>query len=437
MNRLWLALAGLLSCAGPVSAQVLYGPAAITGGTIKNTDITGGTITGVTIATPIVNGAFNLLGSGTSGQNDAQISVTGGGSVAGQGTLNYKAGFHMFQAYDGSPQFAVGYQLGAVEYWSGMGGFTGLGGTLYASNGTVTGNVDGNFAAQNQGQFWFGNGSGTLFAVLDPGGPVGASLTAKPANANASPGATTAALVSTGDLALVPSGGANRITVNIPDGTAVGGNNRGGGAVDLQFTRASAVSVCSGTNSFCAGSNNIGSGSNAFVGGFANLCDGSWCSMAGGQDGAVNGRYGLRVYSNGIFAGQGDAQIADGVIRGNSTAGGAIRLVANGAPTNAAGSTNCVNLPAGKSAAMNLTLLGVDQSHPEKTTAWFNKGLLSRPTTAASMLFSMGTATTLGSDTVTVSASADTTNGCLNFTVTPDNSDTWHFALSSYNLEVQ
>jgi hypothetical protein len=29
MNRLWLALAGLLSCAGPVGAQVLYGMAHI------------------------------------------------------------------------------------------------------------------------------------------------------------------------------------------------------------------------------------------------------------------------------------------------------------------------------------------------------------------------------------------------------------------------
>lgn len=384
---------------------------------------------GQTFANPI-----GLTGSGPSGQYDAQISVAGGGSVVGQGALNYTAGTHSFLAYDSTIQFQIGYQLGSAEYWNAMGGLPAGGGTLYATNGTLTGNVDGNFAAQNQGQFWFGNGAGMMFAILNPGGIVGAYLTVKPANAQAATGGGTASLISTGDLALVPSGSGNRVTVSVPDGTAAGGNNRGTGAVDLQFARTAATQVCSGANSYCVGSNNTGSGANAFVGGNSNICDGTWCSMAGGQNGAVNGRYGVRAYSSGVFVAGGDAEITDSVFRGTSVSGAAVRLTAN---STAASSTNCYNLPAGKAASLNMTLVGLDQNTLTKSTAWFNKGLLVRSTTAATTTFAMGTATTLGSDTVTVAAVTDTTNGCLSFTTTPDNSDTWHFVLTVNAAEVQ
>ncbi len=396
--------------------------------------ITGGTVNG--LSSLGTSGAINLTGSGTN-TYDGQIRASGGGSVAGEGTNSYEAGFHMFKAYDNTPQFGIGYQLGSVEYWSAMGGALTMGGTFYASNGTTTGNVDGNFAAQNQGQFWFGNGSGNLFSILDPGGSTGAYIQIKPSNGQATTGGATAAIVSTGDLALIPSGGANRITVNIPDGSNTNGNNRGSGAIDLMFIRSTAYAVCSGPNSFCAGSNNVGSGSNAFVSGFSNICDGAWCSMPGGQDGAINGRYGLRAYSNGIFAQQGDAETVDGNMRGTSVSGAAIRLTANSTTaTNNVNAPNCDNLPVGKTAAMNLTLVGVDQNNTAKTVAWFNKAILSRPA-STTMAYAQGTAITLGTDTVTVVAVADTTNECLSFTVTPDNTDTWHFSLSHFDAEVQ
>lgn len=49
MTRLSLALAGLLACASGASAQVLYGPAAITGGTIKGATITNSDVSGSTV----------------------------------------------------------------------------------------------------------------------------------------------------------------------------------------------------------------------------------------------------------------------------------------------------------------------------------------------------------------------------------------------------
>jgi hypothetical protein len=89
-------------------------------------------------------------------------------------------GLSKFPGYDGSPQFATGLIPGAVEYFDAMGGLTGNGATLLATNGS-TGPVSGNFAAQETGGFYFGNGSGGLFEMDDPGGPSVAWLRATPA----------------------------------------------------------------------------------------------------------------------------------------------------------------------------------------------------------------------------------------------------------------
>lgn len=347
--------------------------------------------------------------------------------VAGVANVN---GQTQFSAYDNSTQFQSGQQLGAVEYWSGMGGFQGLGATFYANNGTITGNVDGNFVAQNQGQFWFGNGSGTLFSVQDPGGTVAASLIVKPS------ATSTAALISTGDLALIPSGGANRLTMGVPDNTIVGGNSRGAGAVDLQFTHAQATNVASGpASTIVGGANNTASGNNSsVVGGFSNLADGTWSTIVGGQNASANGRYAVRVFSSGLFSQQGDSELAESVFRASSTGGAAVRLTGNAA---AAASSTCYNLPSGKTAALSMRLAAKNITTLTHRVGWFNNAVLSRDVNLSTSTLDLGTPVSIGTDTLTVSATADTTLGCLNFTVTPPNTDTWHFVLTITASEVQ
>jgi hypothetical protein len=197
MNRLLFVLAGMIVSTSGASAQVLYGPAAIKGGTID----------GVTITNSTTSGATNIQGTGTSGQYDARISVTGGGSVAGQGEVSYLAGFHHFRGWDGSEQFRVGLTPFATEFWAATGGPTSGGAVLFANNasttGLGTGNVNGVFAAQNQGAFQFVNGSGPMFFLLDPGAPATSNLTITPGTATTDP-----SIGSTNNIAAVSVGSA-------------------------------------------------------------------------------------------------------------------------------------------------------------------------------------------------------------------------------------
>ncbi len=152
--------------------------------------ITGGVINGLSsIGT---SGPINLTGSGTSSQYDAQISITGGGSAAGQGEVNYLAAYHNFETWDGSFQFRIGANPYATEYLLASGTPLGGGGVLYATNATDaiplgTGNVNEVFVAQNQGIMQFANGSGPLFSILDPGAPTSANLTTTPGTATSDP----------------------------------------------------------------------------------------------------------------------------------------------------------------------------------------------------------------------------------------------------------
>lgn len=106
---------------------------------------------------------------------------------AGQINNSIQSAQTSFKTYDGSIQFSIGLQIGAAEFWAAQGGKTGLGANFFATNGTLTGNVDGNFVAQNLGSLWFGNGSGWALQIADPGGVGTAYLTARAGTASANP----------------------------------------------------------------------------------------------------------------------------------------------------------------------------------------------------------------------------------------------------------
>jgi hypothetical protein len=383
---------------------------------------------------------MNLQGAGSSGQYDAQISVTGGGSGTGQGTLKMNGALAFFLGPDASPNFAALSNPGAAEYWQASGNPTAFGALMLATNGTTSGNVNGYFAAQHQGTLTFGNGSGIILQTIDPGGPVGASLQILPANSAAggpSEANQAASLISTGDLILTPLGASGRIGVSVPDGTSVGGLSRGQFSVDLQTSaaRGSSGAVASGIASCLLGgeANTAGGGNSCVVGGFSNSVTGGYSFAGGGQNGSDEGRIAVQIHSGSIFSGGGDNQQTFSVFGNSATASASARLTTNHA---AASATNCYNLIAGKTAAMQLILAGTDTTTPAHHVGWFAPALLYREA-AGTMGIAVGTATTVGTDTVTVSLTVDSTNSCLNATVTAANADTWRWHLSVTASEVK
>ena len=126
------------------------------------------------------------------------------------------------------------------------------------------------------------------------------------------------------------------------------------------------------------------------------------------------------------------------MLLGRSTAGAAVRMTADGA---AAGSANIANIPNNTAWAGTIMVAARDTS-TGNCARWSIPFGLGRQATAST--------TTLGSGTVeffniigTVAASgnlavsADTTNGGLNLTFTPANSNTWDIAAVIRTAEVQ
>jgi hypothetical protein len=131
-------------------------------------------------------GPINLIGSGTSGQYDALITVTGGGSVAGQGQAKYSAGMHQFFGLDGSEQARIITMQSAVDYTFQQGGQSGFGATFGCQSATDA-NVDCVVAAQGAGGIYLGNGSGLGLLVGDPGALITSNLTFYGGTAASSP----------------------------------------------------------------------------------------------------------------------------------------------------------------------------------------------------------------------------------------------------------
>lgn len=451
---------------GPTGGAVIYTSASgatntgnylatVLGGTgiSPGSDLSTGSVTptGSTVRTlaNALAGPLTLTGSGTSGQYDAQIGVTGGGSLPGQGTLTIgMSPFQNFLFTDGSIQFSVGWQAEAAEYWDAMGGKTGAGGYLYATNGlynsdgTASGNVNGSLVAQGLGTICAGDGAGILGCFAPSAGPTGSYITIVPSNLSVAAGGSTAAVISNGDVALVPNGVGNRITAVVPDGTTVGGVARAAGCRDWQgpSDRTTQFQVCNGDHGVILGgqSNTItAAGSRGTAMGFGNSTDGVDCNLWGNQA-ACDTRRDVEARAGAPFAQPGDAQIIRGSLMGSSVAGAAIRLTSTGTT---AGAQNCWNLPLGKAFGGRLTLIGQDSTTAAHQVLWTNRILVVH-NNGGSMTVTNGTADAVispASDTITVSSTADATNSCLNFTVTPttQTGDTWWYTLELDGAEAR
>jgi hypothetical protein len=115
-----------------------------------------------------MDGALGFWGaSSTINTYDSQIWATGGAALPGnpgQGEMNYMAGRHIFQTYDGTTQFRIGNMPWAWCWWEAIGGSDGTTATLRAGS-DLNADCDGAIVMQGHGQLTLGNGEGT-FAVF-------------------------------------------------------------------------------------------------------------------------------------------------------------------------------------------------------------------------------------------------------------------------------
>jgi hypothetical protein len=127
-------------------------------------------------------------------------------------------------------------------------------------------------------------------------------------------------------VSIVPKG-SGAFSLQVPDGTATGGNARGAGAVDLQLSRTAATQVAAGPNSFAAGLNNTTGGSGSIA-----LGSGSSASNAGYVIGSSCTNSGYSSLVGGVFSSGTANEGAFGFgrqIESNATYGAVFNLQSN------------------------------------------------------------------------------------------------------------
>ena len=246
------------------------------------------------------------------------------------------------------------------------------------------------------------------------------------------------------------------VQMQVSDNTVRGGNSRGANSVDLQTLRAAASQVASGGQSIIIGGNsNVSSGFGAITGGNANTATntasiafgqannatGPFSFIGGGRNAADHGFIGKNCFSSMDFSVSGDGQTCFMTLLGTGSSASAIRLTSDNAAASAA---NCVNLPANTAYQINVRVMAFDHTAPANNESWGSwNGLMVRQTLASSTTVSMdSTPTPKSNGSVSgssISATADTTNACLNLSFTPPtgNTDTWNVVAKVDTVEVQ
>ena len=253
------------------------------------------------------------------------------------------------------------------------------------------------------------------------------------------------------DAAIVPKG-TGAFTLAVADSTATGGNKRGTYAVDLQLSRSTAAQVASGDYSFVVGQSCTASGTKAIAGGSTNTASGlNSIALGGGVNTAdaqgaavIGGAYGTaRGSTSSIFGGNpiasqsGVSQLRKFILGRQTTTATPTVLAAD---TNAASATNQVNLPNNSAFYFKGSVIA-NVTGGGNTKGWTIEGVIKRGANAAATSI-VGTATVTsnyadaGASTWDVTATADTTNGCLAITVTGQASTTIRWVASIETTEV-
>ena len=263
-------------------------------------------------------------------------------------------------------------------------------------------------------------------------------------------------------LVLTPKGNGALIVGPKPDGTAVGGNARGSNSVDLQKNRDLATQVASGANStisggvnnsissplasaavISGGSSNTATGINSVVsGGNNNTATGLFSVISGGNDNttlaqiatisggrnALADKWGMRAYSAGQFAAQGDAQHAIFVLRCITTTNTAVEMGLNGG-------TIYINIPSGKVMAMKINISGV-KSDGSAVAHYLRQYAVKNVAGTSSQVYAP---VTIGADNAagtTIALSVNDTDDTFRIAVTGVLSETWRWVATVDAVEI-
>lgn len=264
------------------------------------------------------------------------------------------------------------------------------------------------------------------------------------------------------DTSVVPAGtGAFQLT--IPDGTVLGGNKRGAGAVDLQgpSQRITSSQVASGQNAFAAGYGSTASGTRSTAVGYGTSAVGAYSTAIGSVTNA-SGSYALALGANSVASGGYSTALGDysttSAITGQvafgfgsqavgklqrtftqlfaaTTSTTATRATADGT---SAATTNQLTLRPNSAYRVRLYAVARDATNNADAKEWTLDVLIIKGATAASAAI-IGTPTitstfaTAGASGWALAVSADTTNGALAVTVTSGTADAvdWNIQLDA------
>jgi hypothetical protein len=308
---------------------------------------------------------------------------------------------------------------------------------------------------------------GTGYAVGDiltlSGGTTGGTF---PANATVRVSAVSAGVVSAVTMQVPGSYSAllsNPVSTTGGSGsgctlTVTWGNNgaaRGANAVDLQLGRNATAHVASGQYAALIGGwGNRASGFAGLAAGYGSIASGpvamalgNFCSALGsysvslGNQSYDHNLYGAFVFASGNIAVVGDAQAAKYVLRGRSTGGAAVRLTADGA---AAGTANIANIPNNTAWTGTLSVVARDTSTGDAGSWVWSFFAISRKASASTIAaatsgasFTGALAGSSGLASSALTSGVDSTNGGLNLSFTPPNSNTWDVVAVYRTAEVQ
>ena len=304
-----------------------------------------------------------------------------------------------------------------------------------------------------------GTGANPLWAAVAAGltGFTAALNTSAPNATNNVSSITASGGSSTQFIALVPKNGGG-IIANIPDSGTTNGNVRGLYSIDLQLFRGSATAVAGGQ--YCAliagDSNSIATGvyNSSVLGGTSNQINGTvnYGSIIGGSTNVITGSYSTVLGGRNLT----DRGVTSSVVRGTTSGNLAGQFqtrevslyvtTSNATPVilstngSTAGTLNQLNLD--NNTAVNFTLYCIaNVTGGGNTKAWTIKGAAKRGANAAATSL-VGTpavnidAADAGASSWNLAVTADTTNGCVTFTVTGQASTTIYWMSNVTAVEV-
>lgn len=279
-------------------------------------------------------------------------------------------------------------------------------------------------------------------------------------------------------LVLTPKGTGALIAGPKPDGTTVGGNARGAGCVDLQRVRNAATQVAVSTNSVISGGQNNSIPSSALVtsvvisGGSSNTATGTTSVISGGSTNTVSGgasvisggssntasaqfatvsggfsntasfgsssisggrqaladRWGMRAYSAGQFAAQGDAQHGIFVLRCITTTNTAVEMALDGV-------TTYLTIPSGKVMAMNINISGVS-SDGSAVAHYLRQYAVKNVAGTSSQVYAPVTIGTDNAAGTSIALSVNDTDDSVRIAVTGVVSQTWRWVATVDAVEI-